>query len=142
MNLFNNFESLSLDGMLVITCERSRVGWNRGLKLGPRGRPMSDEHRAKIGAGNRGKTLSAEHAAAIRARNVGRTHSAETRAKMAAANTGRSLKGEIMTPWGKYNSSIMARECGNMLGIKNTKNKITLGLKTDPENYYYIKAAK
>ena len=128
--------------MLVITCEKSRVGWCKGLKLGPRVRPMSDEHRANIGAGNRGKTLSAEHVAAIRAGNVGRTHSAETRAKNSASNRGRSKNGEMMTPWGKYNSSVMARECGILLGIKNTIKKIALGLKEDPENYYYIKAAK
>jgi hypothetical protein len=68
--------------------------------------------------------------------------SAEHRAKISAAMRGRSVKGEIMTPWGKYHSSTMARDCGIMLGVKNTDNKISLGLKTDSENYYYLKETK
>ena len=42
MNLFNNFESLSLDGMLVITCEKSRVAWNKGFDQ------LDPETRARI----------------------------------------------------------------------------------------------
>ena len=68
--------------------------------------------------------------------------SAEHRANISAALRGRSVKGEIMTPWGKFNSSTMARDCGHMLGIKNPNSKVTLGLRTDPENYYYIKDTK
>jgi len=104
MNLFNSTESLSLDGVLVITCEKPTVGWAKGLKLGP---------------------LSAEH-----------------RANISAAMRGQSVKGEIMTPWGKFYSSTMARDCGTMLGIKNSEGKVTKGLKADSENYYYVKDTK
>ena len=103
MNLFAT-PMLSADPSRFITCERSRIPWNWGLKLWP---------------------LSAEH-----------------RANISAALRGRSVKGEIMTPWGKFNSSTMARDCGDMLGIKNSQGKVTLGLRTDPENYYYIKDTK
>ena len=197
MNLFNSTESLSLDGMLVITCERSRVAWNRGLKkalfmpasaetrakmsaarkgvkVGPTGPksaehraklsaalkgrptgPKSAEHLAKIGAALKGRIRSAETRAKLSAANKGRPRSAESRAKISAANKGkirpaehqakinaalrgRSVKGEIMTPWGKYHSSNMAKDCGTMLGVTQPVKKIALGLITDPENYYYI----
>ena len=64
--------------------------------------------------------------------------SAEHRANISAALRGRSVKGEIMTPWGKYHSSNMAKDCGTMLGVTQPVKKIALGLITDPENYYYI----
>jgi hypothetical protein len=102
----------------------------KGVKKGP----PSAEHRAKIGAAHRGRIGS-------KGVKLG-PPSAEHRAKIGAALRGRSVKGEIMTPWGKFNSSTMARECGLMLGIKNTRGKVRLGLKEDPENYYYIKDTK
>jgi len=141
MNIFDITESLSLDGMLVITCEKPRVGgWSIGLKLPPRG-PMTQATREKIGAGNKGKIRSAETRAKISAANKGHV-SDEARAKISAALRGRSVKGEIMTPWGKYDSYGMAKDCLTMLGIKSSNNIIFRGLKTDPENYYHIKEAK
>jgi len=68
--------------------------------------------------------------------------SAEHRANISAAMRGQSVKGEIMTPWGKFYSSTMARDCGTMLGIKNSEGKVTKGLKADSENYYYVKDTK
>ena len=141
MNLFAT-PMLSADPSRVTTCEKPRVGgWSIGLKLPPRG-PMAQATREKIGAGNKGKIRSAEARAKIAAVNIGRPVSAETRAKISAINRGRSLKGEIMTPWGKYYSVSMAKDCGIMLGVKNSDSKINRGLKTDTKNYYYIKETK
>ena len=182
MNMFNSPESSSLDGVRVITCEKPRVGWNRGLT-------PSDQHRASISAALRGRKKARIHSAETRAKmsaaKTGRIQSAETRAKISAAKGARYLglsmaewgevfnqpkdriiyqlktyghldyvgqkqkpghkpgmKGEIMTPWGKFNSPGMAKDCLAMLGIPNPYSKIAVGLRTDPENYYYIKEAK
>jgi hypothetical protein len=149
---------LSADPSRVTTCESPRVGYWTGLKR----ETPSAEVRAKLKSANLGKTQSAEARAKIAAANIGRPVSAETRAKISATlkgrilphrsaeslakqsatSRGRSIKGEIMTPWGKYHSSNMAKDCGAMLGIKNPNNKIKLGLLEDPENYYYIKDTK
>jgi group I intron endonuclease len=71
------------------------------LRAGAKGRaPASVESRAKMSDAKKGRTLSAEHRANIGAMSKGnqntkgKTHSDETRAKMSAAQKGRTLSDE------------------------------------------------
>ena len=59
-----------------------------------KGKTLSDEHRAKIGAARKGKKHSEETKAKIRAKHKGVPKSPEHKAKLAAANTGKKASAE------------------------------------------------
>lgn len=54
-----------------------------------KGKPLSEEHKAKISAAHIGMKHTAETKAKISCLNKGRKHTAETKAKMSASHKGR-----------------------------------------------------
>ena len=67
---------------------RKKAGPQPAAGSNPR-RPLSPEHRAKIGAASRGRTHSPETRAKMSAAHKGHEVSPETRARMSAAKKGR-----------------------------------------------------
>jgi len=135
MNIFDITESLSLDGMLVITCEKPTVSWRKGLKLGP---IHSDETRAKMSAAKKGQPRaprSAEHIAKLTAANTGRIRSAETRAKISAANKGR-LKGPLPAETRAKISTVLSKTIYNGLTVREWADKLNM---TVGKIRYYLK---
>ena len=61
---------------------------------GAKGRTLSEETRAKIGAFHKGKIVSKETRAKLSAAHTGKKHTEETRAKLSALNKGRKLSAE------------------------------------------------
>ena len=117
--MFNSTESLSLDGMLVITCEKSRVAWNRGFDQ------LDPDTRQRVTAMNRSRVISSTTRARQSKANAGVDRLANAGIDRTTINT---QKKECSTPFGCFRS---AGEASRQLGIpyqtlvsriKNTKN--------------------
>jgi group I intron endonuclease len=84
--------------------QRIVAGSNFGIKFSPesclklslthKGKTLSPEHRAKIGAAGRGRKHSPESCEKISAAHKGKKFSPETRAKMSAAQLGKVMSSE------------------------------------------------
>lgn len=77
------------------TCRKMSEA-NKGKNNPQWGRPLSEEHRRKIGKAHRGKTLSAEHRRRFIEGRKGKALSVEHRRKIGEANT-RALRGRKLT---------------------------------------------
>ena len=101
-----------------------------------KGRIVSEETRAKMSAARKGKPV----------------HSDKSRAKMSAARKGKPIHSDksrakisaekcksIITPYGQFPSRLAALKHMKQIGILNAAYKLFNFLKTDPDQYYYIK---
>lgn len=104
-------------------------------------KPMSADHKAKIGAAHKGRPKSAEHKAKISAGQTGKKHSAETKEKISAARKGKKTgplsaetkakigaahKGKTLSP--EARAKISEAHKGKPLSAKH-RAKISAGLK-------------
>jgi hypothetical protein len=112
MNLCHPFKGKSLPAM----SEEQKLK----RSIAQKGRVISEEHRAKIGAANKGNHN-------IGGRNKGKKMN--TGAKISAV-----LSKPVMTPLGEFPSSKLAAEA---YGLKS-KEAILYRIKTKPTEYYYI----